>query len=190
MRRGYSGCVRATLQDMDRSEIESAIRSAFAGVQLGDGVSLRQAEVMDDFGRGFSLAEFKALPLSEVTDDWTRVPESELLRDNAAHLDGKGLRYYLPALMLWLLHHYHDERWLLNDGVDMTTIGTIMALAPAARFEEGILRLYEPFTVAQKTAIASYLMALPRLVDLDDEDATTIARSIERYWGRFLIRSE
>jgi hypothetical protein len=42
-------------------------------------------------GAGLSEAEFEALSLSEVTDDGTRVPESELLRDNVAPLDAEGL---------------------------------------------------------------------------------------------------
>ena len=123
-----------------------------------------------------------------MTDDWTRVPESELLRDNAAHLDAEGLRYYLPALMLWLLDHYHEDGWLTRDGVLMTTIGTIMALAPEPQFDESMWRFYEIFTAAQRTAIASYLDALPRLVELDSEDAKTVARSIDHYWAQFLPR--
>lgn len=178
----------SNLGDMERDEIEAAIRSAFAGVRLGAGVSLRQAEVIDDYGRGFTHAEFEALPRSEVTDDWAGVPESELLRDNAAHLDRDGLRYYLPALMLWLLDNYHHDDWLTRDGVMMTTIGTIMALAPELKFEEHVWHTYDSFTTEQRTAIASYIEALPRLVNLDLEDATTMARSMDRYWAQFLPR--
>lgn len=143
---------------------------------------------MDNYGRGFSEAEFEALPRSEVTDDWTRIPESELLRDNAVHLDPEGLRYYLPALMLWLLDHYHVDNWLTRDGVLMTTIATIMVLAPEPMFEEDSLLRYDNFTTEQRTAVASYLEALPRLVSLDHEDATSVARSIDRYWAQFLPR--
>jgi hypothetical protein len=180
----------ANLDRMDRDEIEAAIRSAFAGVRLGSGTSLRQAQVIDDYGRGVTEAAFEALPQSEVTDDWTRVPESELLRDNVAHLDAEGLRFYLPALMLWLLDHYDDPDLVRMPGLGplMTPIGTVMALAPGSMTEEENRFRFEIFTEAQLAATAAYVEALPRLVALDQEDATRIARSIRDYWGQFLPR--
>jgi hypothetical protein len=171
---------------MEREDVEAAIRAAFAGVRLGSGVSLRQAQIIDDLGRGLSQAEFEALPRSEVTNDWTAIPDSELLRDCVAHLDADGLRYYLPALMLWLLDHYDDEDRLFTEGADMTSIGTVSALAPSPEFQTSYQQMYEGFTREQRAATASYLEALPRLVGLDYEDATRVARSLERYWAQFL----
>jgi len=173
---------------MERGEIEAAIRSAFAGVRLGSGVSIRQAQAIDDafIGRGLSRAEFDRLRASEVTDDWARVPEWELTRDCIAHLDADGLRYYLPALMLWLLEHYEDEGRASDEFADMTAIGTISALAFPREFEESYEATYETFTAEQRSAIASYLHALPRLIDLDHEDGARVARSVQRYWAQFL----
>jgi hypothetical protein len=171
---------------MERDDIEAAIRSAFAGVSLGPGVSLRQAEAIDDYGGGLSNAEFDALPRSEETDDWTRVPEDELTRDCVSHLDADGLRYYVPALMLWLLEHYDDEDRLFSEGAEMTAIGTIMALAPYPEFETNHWHLYDTFSAEQRAAIASYVEALPRLVNLDYEDAASLARSLDGYWAEFL----
>lgn len=175
---------------MERDEIEAAIRSAFLDVRLGSGTSLRQAQVINDYGRGLTEAEFDALPLSEVTDDWTRIPESELLRDNVAHLDAEGLRYYIPALMLWLLDHYDDPKLMTMPGVDvlMTPIGTVMALAPGSMTEWEHRYRFDIFSEAQRAATSSYVEALPRLVALDQEDATRVARSIRDYWGQFLPR--
>lgn len=169
---------------MERSDIEDAIRSAFAHVRLGSGVSLRQAESID--GTIFGLEPTYAGRLAdEVTDDWTRVSESELLRDNVAHLDGDGLRYYLPALMLWLLDHYDDgDRWLR--GSDMTAIGTISAIAPEESFAPSRWAMYDSWSAEQRAAIASFVEALPRLVRLDSADASSVARSLDRYWHRFL----
>jgi hypothetical protein len=127
---------RDKLGDVERDHIEAAIRSAFAGVQLASGISLRQTQVISDYGRGYTRAEFEALPESEVTDDWAQIPDDELAQDFiVAHLDADGLRYYLPALMLWLLHHYDDEDRVIS-GADMTSIFTMAALAPDPRFEE------------------------------------------------------
>ena len=78
-------------------------------MRLGSGVSLRQAAAIDDYMEGYTQATFDALPEDEVTDDWALIPEDELRTDNVPHLDADGLRYYLPALMLWLLDHYSDR---------------------------------------------------------------------------------
>jgi hypothetical protein len=170
---------------MERHDAEKRIRSAFAGVSLGSGVSLRQAKIIDRYGQGLSQAEFEP-PRSEVTQDWTAIPDSELLGDCIAYLDGEGLRYYLPALMIWLLDHYDDEDRLFTDGADMTAIGTISALAPSSEFETSYWQIYDGFTPEQRAAIASYVETLPRLLELDHEDAARVAHSLERYWAKFL----
>jgi hypothetical protein len=87
-----------TLCLMERRDLEEQIRAAFAGVRLGAGVSLRQAAAIDVYQRGWTNEQFHRLPEGEVTDDWTSIPDDELARDNIAHLDPIGLRYYLPAL--------------------------------------------------------------------------------------------
>ena len=167
---------------MEREEIEAAIRSAFGGVTLGSGVSLRQAQAIDNSILG--LDPPIDLPGPEITDDWTRIPDSELARDCIAHLDRVGLRYYLPALLLWLLDHYDDGDVL----VDMTVIGTISALAWSAQFDTSYREVYATFTTEQRTSVARYVAALPRLVNLDPEDLTLISRSLDRYWAQFLPR--
>lgn len=53
----------------DRATTEKLIRTAFAGVTLGNGISLRQAQVIDRYGEDVTDAEFDALPRQEVTSD-------------------------------------------------------------------------------------------------------------------------
>ena len=172
---------------MEREEVEAAIRTAFAGVQLGSGCSLQQARIIDE-GLWVNLSgeEFAAIPRHETTDDWTRITESELLCDALAHLDADGLRYYLPALMLWLLNHYNDEDLIHDSEASMTAIGTMSALAPSAEFSRYRWGIYDAFTLQQRAAIAMYIEALPRLVKLDKVDATLVSRSLGRYWAQFL----
>jgi len=172
---------------MERENVEAAIRSAFAGVRLGSGISLQQARLIDEgLTVDMSQAEFAAIPRFETTDDWTQIPESELLCDAIAHLDADGLRYYLPALMLWLLDHYNDEDLIFEPDASMTAIGTMSALAPSAELARYRWDIYDGFTVDQRAAMAKYVEALPRLVELDREDATRVSRSIGRYWAQFL----
>jgi hypothetical protein len=172
---------------MERHEVEALIREAFAGVRLGGGVSLRQAEAIDRSFERWSLTEFDRLPQSEVTDDWSLIPEEELRRDNCAHLDPEGLRYYLPALMLWMLDHYNDDQLLLDSPAALTVIGTIAALAPWKEFREHQYGIYDMFfSEQQRRAIAAYVEALPELVQLGWEDATLVERSMRDYWAQFL----
>jgi len=175
---------------VDRGDVEAAIRSAFAGVQLGSGVSLRQAAAIDASIFGIKTPNFDQLPLAEVTDDWARVPEDELRRDNIAHLGAEGLRYYLPAFMLWLLEHHDDDDLIFDDGASMAVIGTISAIAPTAEFARSYEAIYDRwFTDEQRRAVASYVAALPALVRLHREDEVAVARALDQYWSRFLPKS-
>jgi hypothetical protein len=161
---------------VSRASLEAAIRDAFHGVQLGGGISLRQAEVLDNRGSRLSDAEFAALPGQEVTDDWPAVPAEELDSEYIAHLDAEGLRYYLPAFMLRLLDDYVD-------GGEMWTIGTTRALDQRDRHPFGFLELLTP---RQRRAIALYVRALPELVELDAEDGKALARAFRDVWAPYL----
>jgi hypothetical protein len=173
---------------MERAAVEAAIRSAFAGVRLGSGVSLQQARMLNESPGGLSDAEFKALPRHEVTDDWAAITDSELVCDSLGYLDAEGLRYYLPALMLWLLDHHDDPD--VPPETEMTIIGTVTAVAPFADDRSRQWRMFDTFTPEQRTAIAQYVAALPRLVSLDTERVTLVDRSIDQYWRRFLPEPE
>jgi hypothetical protein len=172
---------------MERDEVEAAIRDAFAGVRLGSGLSLRQSVAADTLGAGLTRAEFDRLPESEVTDDWTRVPEADMRRAALGYLDRDGLRYYLPALMLWLLGRYDDQDGRLFDSdYDVALIGTLSWIVPGKDFRVHHYAIFDTFSEAQREAIAAYVEALPRLVNLRWGDPVLVERSIRDYWGRFL----
>ena len=164
---------------MSLERLEDKIRAAFAGVELGGGISLRQAQVIDRYGEGVSDQEFEALPKGEITNDWSKVPFDELERACVAHLDAEGLRYYLSALMLSLLSHY--------DAGSMRVIGTISALDSRDDYNQ---RRFALLTEPQRRAIASFLSALPNVVDLWDEHAKVVSRSLQAYWRQYLGESQ
>jgi hypothetical protein len=159
-----------------RSELEALIHNAFEGAQLGGGLSLQQAELIDDMDWRDRLtqAEFDAIPAREVTDDWTALTADDLATKNVAHLDPEGLRYYLPGLMLRLLDDY--------DPGEMWVIGTIHALDQRDRHPRGFVELLTP---AQRRAIAEYIRVVPTLVDLRKEDAAVLRRSFDTVWSRY-----
>ena len=164
---------------MSPVRLEDEIRAAFAGVELGGGISLRQAQVIDRYGEGVSDREFEALPKGEMTNDWSKVPFDELERDCVAHLDAEGLRYYIPALMLSVLNHY--------DAGSMRVIGTISALDSRDAYNQ---RRFALFSEPQRRAVASFLSALPNVVDLWVEHAKVASRSLQAYWRQYLSESQ
>lgn len=161
----------------DKEEVISEIRSAFEGVTLNGGVSLQQARVMDNFGRGVTAEEFAHLPEREITEDWSAVP-IDLLEgfDCVAFLDEKGLRYYLPAFMLHILDNY--------DSSSMMTIGTLSALYPRNESQEHNLKELDQ---RQRCAVSIFLKSLPELVDLWGEDVPIVERAYSKYWFKFLV---
>jgi hypothetical protein len=158
--------------------IENAIAVAFRKVVLGRGISLRQAQAIDNTRHVIRQEEFLALRRGEVTDDWSRLPPGELERDCVAHLDAEGFRYYIPALMLSVLTNY--------DPASMRVIGTLSALYPKKDNWEYHISRYSLLTPAQKSAIAGFLAALPELVELSGEDRRTVPRAMRNYWHEFL----
>jgi hypothetical protein len=160
-----------------RHKIEAAIREAFAGVHLGGGVSLVEAEAIDGYYERMSLAEAHRLRQFEITDNWTALATSELDSENLAHLDPEGLRYYLPAFMLRVLDDYQPG--------EMWCIGTMARLDQRDPHPFGFIEL---LTNAQRAAIAAYVEALPELVELDYQDAAIIDRSLAQVWRAYIDR--
>jgi hypothetical protein len=163
-----------------REAVTDAIQTAFKGVTLGHGISLRQAEMIDDRTKDcVTSPEFHVLLSGEVTNDWSRVPFIELERDYIAHLDARGFRYYIPALMLSLLERYENA--------SMRVIGTLSGLYPKKEHWDYHVGRYALLTVRQKSAIAFFLSALPELVELNPRDKTMVHRAFEKYWEQFLV---
>ena len=169
--------------DMDttlqiRSSVKQNIRTAFRGVTLGAGISLRRAQLID--GQSAPSREHaQSFTQKEIIGDWSQVPLDELERDSVAHLDALGFRYYIPALMLSVLEHY--------DSSSMRVIGTLTGLYPKKdNAWEYHMQRYSLLDATQKIAIARFLAELPKLVELDSEGQRTVERALRNYWGEYL----
>lgn len=170
-----------TRQTLRKTEMIQALELAFAGVVLGDGVSLRQAAVFDSFGQEpFDLSD----PDANVVDDWRLIPHRELNRNNTGYLDPEGWRYYWPAMAIALLDDYGEEQ----DGLgDLRIIGTLMYLDRRKRYLSPYEHDYTILTLAQKCAIALYLQHLPSWVELNISDVRLRRRALKNYWNQFLV---
>ncbi len=90
------------------------IERAFASVRLGDGVSLGEAEVMDDYGS--DADRLKARACDEL-DDWMRIPDEVIGRCEVglSYFDAEGMRFHLPAYMRFTLRHYKESASAIID---------------------------------------------------------------------------
>ena len=83
--------------------ILKAIRDAFRGIKLDGGVTLAQARLMDQFGRG----DIASAMVSAGPSDWTALSDDEISDSPVLNfLDATGMRFYLPAFMSWTLRKY------------------------------------------------------------------------------------
>lgn len=76
----------------------TSIREAFDDVEREDGISLREAEVIDDCGGEREQRKARRL---DNESHWSEVTFEDLERYHwmFTYLDAKGFRYYLPAVM-------------------------------------------------------------------------------------------
>ncbi len=160
-----------------KERIRSSFRTAFTGVALGHGISIRQSEATDQYGEGFTEQEYHDLPSGEVTTDWERIPAQELERACVGHFDAEAYRYYIPALAMSVIENY--------DGTSMRVIGALMSL----RADDHHKRMYTLLSAKQKPAIALFLAHAPEVVPFKFNEPTDIAKYRSVYWDEYLASS-
>lgn len=145
-----------------RARIIDEITAAFAGVRLGDGIGLFEAQGLDDYA---TEEERKALREGDEKDDWTVLASQVLNQANSSlsFFDAKGMRFHLPAYMIAELRG--DYRFSLA-----------FTLCHDPRAEQFAL-----LSGPQRVAVRHYIEFL--LTDPDEEfDHEDIARALAGYW--------
>src|SRR4051794_34491972 len=89
-------------------EIIALIEKAFAGVQLGAGTSIREADVIDSYGSEETRARARAL---DEQHDWRKIPDEtiETYHWVFSFFDAEGMRFNAPAYMCYALRHLDDR---------------------------------------------------------------------------------
>ena len=90
--------------------IVALIHAAFDGVTRGDGTTLHEALMMDDYAS--VEAQRDARKFDQETR-WQDVPASDICNSPSymGFLDSAGFRYYLPANMVWSLTPDNGDQW-------------------------------------------------------------------------------
>ena len=90
------------------------IVDAFTEVSLGNGVSLREADVIDHYGTDH---ERIAARKQDELQDWQRIPDEDIENHSSVlcFMDDEGLRFHLPAYMRFTLRRYRDSESMSID---------------------------------------------------------------------------
>jgi hypothetical protein len=162
-----------------REDLIRAIEERFADVRLDDGVTLHEANVIDDYGTDEERMAARRL---DNEDRWQEIPDKHI-EDYPAILcfvDLKGFRYHLPAYMRWSLRYFDSSDSFTTD----STI-YILRLDKSDGLEAWNRERYEVFTEREGNVISRFLRFMVEQGD-DRVDAAEAARALELYWGNFL----
>lgn len=168
---------------MNKQELQALIEESFQSVTLEDGMSILQTQIASNYGEGYTDEEFDALPQTEITSDWKAIPLEDLNKLQAAFLDGKGVRYYIPALMLSMLNTLDPASWI---SISTLCILTDTPGSRNAREEDYYVERYSAITPKQLRTMALFIDHLPKLLPLDERDKAETRHAIERYWHQYL----
>lgn len=155
--------VRRMLSHTMNEALCNKIREAFAGVTLGSGIGLQQAQGIDDHEDEATCARYRA---SDEREDWTRIPVTELNRCNGSlsFFDAEGMRFHLPAYLIAALQgtYKFDIAFCLTQSHDYA-------------------RYFGLLSDAQRKVIRAFLLHICEASDYEF-DRPHIVRALEEYW--------
>jgi Family of unknown function (DUF6714) len=148
----------------DERRVAELVRSAFAGVTLGDGVGLFQGQGLDDYADQETLADLRS---NDEKDDWSRLSVEDLNQcySSLSFFDAQGMRFHLPAFLLADLEGSFNQ--------DIIFSLTCFQFDAMSRFSE--------LNDIQRTAVREFLLL--RLSDPDCQfERPMIQRALDEYW--------
>ena len=149
----------------DAKRVANIIRVAFAGVTLGDGIGLRQANGLDDYADPLTLA---ALRLQDEKHDWQAISFEDLDRFYCSlpFFNAEGMRFHLPA-------------YLVADLAGaLLTVDIIFHLVSVS---DGIESRFDNLSAPQRNAVREYLLL--RLSEGNREcDRSMIEAALSDFW--------
>jgi hypothetical protein len=117
---------------------------AFAGVALGAGIGLLEANGLDDEADEKSLAALRA---KDERLDWHSIPVSSLDRYSCSlsYFDAEGMRFHLPAFLLTDMREDHTI-----DLVNTLTTGSPERFALLTAPQRAVVRKYLQFLAEEE----------------------------------------
>lgn len=163
--------------DSKEEKIIAAIQSAFSRVQRGNGISLHEADAIDDYADETQRRQARLLDTD--VHWWEIAPEQlEKFHNALVFMDAEGYRYYIPAYMTQALRTYKVGSLALD--------AAISSLFPVT---EGASVLYALLDHAQKRSIAQFLWFFATEAGdswKDKLDVYNATRALEDVWYPYL----
>lgn len=154
-----------------RSEtLIAEIAAAFEAVERGNGVSIHETREIDYHS---SRARRLAARARDNERSWQEVPPEALSSNDKylAFLDAEGMRYYLPALMIW---HLKSDEQIRGEEL----LYALCTFSPATAVDRQFRLLNE----RQSRAVLAFLRHVGQS---GCEYQELVENACEIYWGRF-----
>lgn len=147
-------------------ELCDRVRKAFAGVRLGKGIGLKQAQGIDDYE-----IEAKCLAYREEDekDDWSRIPVGNLndCYSSLSFFDDEGMRFHLPAYLIAELNGEYNQGLAFQ-------LGHLNDLS---------MQQYALLSDEQREVVRDIVLLM-----IEDEsyafDRPHLQRAVEEYWSK------
>ncbi len=150
------------MNDEER-RVAQIVRAAFAGVTLGDGIGLRQADGIDGYVDAQTL---EALRSQDEATNWDAIPFEDLDRYycSLSFFDAAGMQFHLPA-------------YLVADLAGALLTADILPHLIVFRY--GVESRFESLSASQRNAVREFL-----LLRLNDRkfDRPMIESALQNYW--------
>lgn len=173
------------------AEVLAGIEAAFGKVRLGDGIGLREAEVVDDWGEDPDLyrsheqrAAARAIDLA--TPRWQDIPADQI-RNQCGHnalnfTNPEGYRFLLPAFMRWTVHQFGEGEESPDHDSAVYSLGP--SIPDLAAWQ---LARWNFLSDERSVAVLAFLDFLVEAYDAmgDDLSARDARVAIEGHWKRF-----
>ena len=156
------------------NQLIAEIESAFGAVSRDFGVTLHEAEVIDNYGSWDERLKARQLDRDRK---WQDVPDKDIEEHYSilSFLDLKGFHYYIPAFMRWSLRHH-------NTSTSSSCDSAVFALCPSNKPElrDGVLERLNVFDEEQARVICRFLRYMAEYAEND-----TARKAVELHWGCF-----
>ena len=141
------------------------IRAAFAQVQLGDGVGLRQGQGLDNYADDKTLVTYRS---QDEKGDWSAIPAEDLDQcySSLSFFDPEGMRFHLPAYLV----------------ADLAgTLRTADVLFHLTHLTDYAMSRFDNLSDTQREAVREYLLL--RLSECNNEFVRPmIETALRDYW--------
>ena len=163
---------------MNKEELIQSINQAFDGVPQPKDITLHVAEAHDDYDYEHD-AEHRQ---KDFIGRWQDVPNEHIQKCRCAmsYVDAVGMRYYLPAQMIWYLKNFGNSKIVVDD-MPLYTLDPHDNNENLRKYQQERFSLFSP----------EQLKACAHFVKFCAEDETrftdtTFAEKVyERYWKKF-----